>query len=139
MVEVNIIKRKLQAETNKKIKYYQQKLSSIDTYLKITRTDEKQQVNEISNIKNKIKEKQKHYINIRRSLRNDLNAILLNNDLTFDLISDINFTYRIDKSLHCSKYLGVINLLLLLHLMHVSIIIKKNSLKQYHNNFSRKS
>ncbi|KJG14617.1 hypothetical protein UB38_01480 [Photobacterium iliopiscarium] len=30
MVEVNIIKRKLQAETNKKIKYYQQKLSSID-------------------------------------------------------------------------------------------------------------
>ena len=107
MVEVNIIKRKLQAETNKKIKYYQQKLSSIDTYLKITRTDEKQQVNEISNIKNKIKEKQKHYINIRRSLRNDLNAILLNNDLTFDLISDINFTYRIDKSLHCSKYLGV--------------------------------
>ena len=107
MIEVNIIKRKLQADISQKLNYYQQQLTLINTQLEIMQINEKKQIKHISNIKNTIKEKQQYYTKLRRSLKRDLQAILLDNDLTFDLISDIKFKYRIDKTLHCSKYLDI--------------------------------
>ncbi len=106
MIEVNIIKRKLQTEINSKLMYYQHELASVNTRLETVKKDEKQHLKEISIIKNKIKEKQKYYIKLRRSLKNDLEAILLDDVLTLDLVSNINFKYKKDKTLHCSKYLG---------------------------------
>lgn len=107
MIEVNIIKRKLQADITQKLNHYQQQLTLINTQLEIMQINEKKQIKHISNIKNTIKEKQQYYTKLRRSLKRDLQAILLDNDLTFDLISDIKFKYRIDKTLHCSKYLDI--------------------------------
>ncbi|MEC6882113.1 hypothetical protein [Photobacterium piscicola] len=106
MIEVNIIKRKLQADIDAKLMYYQQELASINSHLEIIKKDEKQHLNEIKTIKNKIQEKQKYYIKLRRSLKHELQTILLDDDLTFDLISNIKFKYKTDKTLHCSKYLG---------------------------------
>ncbi|PTB31125.1 hypothetical protein DAT36_18525 [Photobacterium phosphoreum] len=107
MIEVNILKRALQKDVNQKLNYYQQELASINTHLEIIKKDEKQHIEKINTLKIKIKEKQQHYTKLRRSLKSDLETILLNNDLVFNLISNINFKYKKDKALYCSKYLDV--------------------------------
>lgn len=107
MTTVNITKIKLQADINQKLNYYQQELMAIDTYLDIIKTDEKQYIENISCIKKEIKEKQQYYTKLRRSLKNDLQNMSLNDTLIFDIISEIKFKYRIDKTLHCSKYLDI--------------------------------
>ncbi|MCD9517671.1 hypothetical protein [Photobacterium phosphoreum] len=107
MIEVNILKRALQKDVNQKLNHYQQELASINTHLEIIKKDEKQHIENINTLKTKIKEKQQHYTKLRRSLKSDLETILLNNDLVFDLISNINFKYKKDKALYCPKYLDV--------------------------------
>ena len=140
MIEVNILKRKLQTDIDKKLSDYQQKLASIDTHLDIIKKDEKQHVEKINTIKTKIKEQQQYYANLRRSLKNDLHTILRDNDLVFDLISNIKFKYKEDKTLHCSKYFDIYQKINLTS-SHNCIYYNKEELinktpKQYHHQVS---
>lgn len=106
MIEVNVLKRKLQVDINHKLNYYQQAIESINTRLSIMQMDEKQHIKNIETIRNSIKEKQLYYAKLRRTLTEELRKLQLNNSLIFNLISDIKFKYRVHNTLNCSKYLG---------------------------------
>ncbi len=106
MTEVNMLKRKIQTDINYELDYYQQAIASLNTHLYIIQTHEQQQIENISIIKSNIRKKQQYYTKLRRSLRENLQTILHDNDLIFDIISDIKFKYTENNTLYCSKYLG---------------------------------